>query len=205
MYLSLVVLDPFSRRVQYRHRTGYQTHRSILSAFPTPLPETERILFRREDQTDPPAIRLLVQSAGEPDWGPFVESHAGGLLEAPQVKHFTPQFATGQVLAFRLLANPTVKRDGRRLGLLREDDQIQWLVRKGEAGGFVVDPAGVRVQKRGFIRDDTRVGHSLSLLSVQFEGLLQVTDAALFLQTVQAGVGSGKGVGFGLLSTARAE
>lgn len=203
MFLSLLTLNPLSRRVQHRHRTGYQTHRSILTAFPMPLPPDERVLFRREDQTDPPAIRLLVQSLGEPDWRLFTDDHLDGMLCPPQVKPYNPQFFVGQVLAFRLLANPTVKREGHRLGLFREDDQILWLARKGETGGFVVDPAGVRVQKKGFVRDQSREGHPISLLAVQFEGVLQVTNVDLFWQTLQSGIGSAKGLGFGLLSVAR--
>jgi len=203
MFLSLLTLDPRSRRVQYRHRTGYQTHRSILTAFPMPLPPDERVLFRREDQADPPAIRLLVQSLGEPDWRPFADDHLGGMLNPPQVKPFTPAFFTGQVLAFRLLANPTVKRDNHRLGLFREEDQILWLARKGESGGFVIDPAGIRVQKRGFVRDENGGGHLISLLAVQFEGLLQITDVDRFLWTLRTGIGPAKGLGFGLLSVAR--
>ncbi len=160
MFLSLLTLNPLSRRVQHRHRTGYQTHRSILTAFPMPLPPDERVLFRREDQTDPPAIRLLVQSLGEPDWRLFTDDHLDGMLCPPQVKPYNPQFFVGQVLAFRLLANPTVKREGHRLGLFREDDQILWLARKGETGGFVVDPAGVRVQKKGFVRGSKPRGAS---------------------------------------------
>jgi CRISPR system Cascade subunit CasE len=43
----------------------------------------------------------------------------------------------------------------------------------------------------------------LNLLSVQFDGLLQVLDPDALWHTVQAGVGSAKGFGFGLLSLAR--
>jgi CRISPR system Cascade subunit CasE len=41
------------------------------------------------------------------------------------------------------------------------------------------------------------------LLAIQFEGLLQVTDPDRLQHTVQQGIGSGKGLGFGLLSLAR--
>ena len=36
-----------------------------------------------------------------------------------------------------LRANPTVKREGHRHGLFREEDQLQWFARKGQTGGFV--------------------------------------------------------------------
>ncbi len=202
MYLSLILLDPFSRRVQGRHRTAYQTHRSILNALPGPLPAEERVLFRRENLDDPPAIRLLVQSQTLPDWSAFAADHGDGLLAQPQVKRYEPVVQPSQPLSFRLLANPTVKRGGRRLGLLREAEQIEWLLHKGEAGGFTLDPGSLRVTKHGFLRDATGSGQALSMLVVQFDGLLSVTDKTRFNETLRNGIGSGKGLGCGLLSIA---
>jgi len=43
----------------------------------------------------------------------------------------------------------------------------------------------------------------LRLLAVTFDGLLRVTNVPRFVETLQAGIGSGKGLGFGLLSLAR--
>ena len=42
-------------------------------------------------------------------------------------------------------------------------------------------------------------------LAVRFDGLLAVTDPALFRNTLQTGIGSAKAFGFGLLSLAPAE
>lgn len=206
MYLSLILLDPLSRRVQGRHRTAYQTHRSILTALPEPLPPQERILFRREDVNElgePPQIRLLVQSQTMPDWRAFATDHRDGLLAEPQVKPYEPILQTGRVLSFRLAANPTVKREGRRLGLLREADQIGWLLRKGEAGGFSVALDSLRVTRRGYLRDGTGSGQALTVLVAQFDGLLSVTDAGRFAETLRNGIGSAKGLGCGLLSIAQ--
>jgi CRISPR system Cascade subunit CasE len=46
--------------------------------------------------------------------------------------------------------------------------------------------------------------HRLKLWCIQFDGLLKVDDPVLLAKAVQAGIGSGKGFGFGLLSLARA-
>ena len=42
------------------------------------------------------------------------------------------------------------------------------------------------------------------MASVQFDGLLRVTDPDRLRETVRKGIGSGKGLGFGLLSLAPA-
>jgi CRISPR system Cascade subunit CasE len=65
-----------------------------------------------------------------------------------------------------------------------------------------VDPGSLRVTKRGFQREATGSGQAVSLLTVQFDGLLSVMDETLFKETLRDGVGSGKGLGCGLLSVA---
>jgi hypothetical protein len=50
-------------------------------------------------------------------------------------------------------------------------------------------------------RDDQR--HRLKLFAIRFDGLLQVADPDRLQETVRQGIGSGKGLGFGMLSLAR--
>ena len=56
--------------------------------------------------------------------------------------------------------------------------------------------------KRITVVQSPNTKHDLMLHSVQFDGILQVTDPAAFLTAIQAGIGSGKAFGFGLLSVA---
>jgi len=138
---------------------------------------------------------------------------------------------SGQILRFRLRANPTkriAKQEdplkGKRVELAREDEQIAWLVRKGQErekgmpGGFEllmeevknlsgeiskvprvnVCPEG----KQHGRKRDAAGGHATTHLAVLFAGLLQVTDKNAFLETLIRGLGSGKAFGFGLLSVA---
>ena len=217
MYLSRLILNPRNRRVQREIANPYQMHRSLMRAFPDDLDrEGERMLFRLEGLPRSGAHRggltLLVQSWNEPDWSWLAEPGARGYLRPldgpnPAIKPFDLSLARGQVLAFRLRANPTVKRavDGRRkrLGLYREDEQIQWLTRKGERGGFRLLTVRTSRQETigGRIHREDRT-HKLRLLAVQFDGVLQVADPDWLRATVRRGVGSGKGLGVGLLSLA---
>jgi len=215
MYLSRLILNPRNRRVQREIAEPYQMHRSIMRAFPDNLePEAERVLFRPEAHPRTGALTLLVQSLALPDWSWLAEPGARGYLlpvdePNPAVKSFDLNLAPGQVLAFRLRANPTVKRkfdDGthKRVGLYREEEQIEWLKRKAEQGGFRLlsvrtsgeDIVGGRIHHDG-------ATHKLHLLAVQFDGLLQVAVPDRLRETVRRGIGSGKGLGFGLLSLAR--
>lgn len=208
MMLSRLVLNPRNRQVQREIAEPYQMHRTIMSAFPDSLGEDERVLFRLESLARSNDLILLVQSQGTPNWGSLVAPEQREYLlpvdgPNPWVKPFEPEFHAGQRLIFRLRANPTVKRRGKRHALYREEEQLGWLQRKAESGGFSVEAANIRRLSpiRGSIfRNGKR--HDLTLFVVEFDGLLQVTDPDRFLVNVQSGIGSGKGVGCGLLSVA---
>lgn len=219
MYLSRLILNPRSRRVQRELAEPYEMHRSIMRAFRDDLQQGEERVLWRVDEHPRWGLTLLVQSRDLPAWAWLLEDGAQGYLlpaeEAnPAVKPFDLQPAIGQAFTFRLRANPT-KRMGRgaeknaskRIGLYTEDEQLAWLTRKGEQHGFRVLQA--QVSRDGKIKDEDaihrgEVTHKLELLSVQFDGVLQVTDPGLLLRAVETGIGSGKGFGFGLLSLAPA-
>ena len=204
MFLSRLVLNPRSRQARREAAEPYELHRTLLRAFPGPL-EAERVLFRIDPARETGALVVLVQSLSEPDWSHH-RSLPHYLLAEPEFKAFHPAFTPGQRLRFRLRANPTVKRDGKRLGLLTEDEQLAWLRRKGEAGGFRVLAA--LAVREGFARGRKREGDAgfpLTHLAVRFDGTLEVTDPAQLIESVRDGIGSGKAFGFGLLSLARAE
>ncbi|MGQ9851031.1 MAG: type I-E CRISPR-associated protein Cas6/Cse3/CasE [Aggregatilineaceae bacterium] len=205
MYLTRLVLNPRSRRAQSESANLYELHRTIMAAFPATLPADERVLFRLETDRQSGAFVVLVQSQYKPDWGWLATSPPDYLLPLsepnPWVKPFDPVFSVGQQLVFRLRANPTLKREGKRLGLLREEQQIAWLQRKAQTGGF--DVLSVRTQKLGFVRGWTRGRQPLSLFAVQYDGVLRVIDPSAFAHSLIVGLGSAKGLGFGLLSVAR--
>jgi CRISPR system Cascade subunit CasE len=209
MYLTRLTLNPRNRRVQKEIAEPYQMHRSIMRAFPEELEtDQERVLFRLDARRGGPPV-LLVQSLTRPDWS-WLEDHGarGYLLTTdepnPSVKEFELEVKPGQVLAFRLRGNPTVKRQGKRLGLYREEEQMSWLARKAEQGGFRLLSVKSSHEEvvGGIIHGESRKDR-LRLLSVQFDGLLQVVDAQRLRCSIETGVGSGKGFGFGLLSLAR--
>jgi CRISPR system Cascade subunit CasE len=107
-----------------------------------------------------------------------------------------------------LRANPSVKKqeegkkNGYRVGLIQEKDQLAWLNRKAEKGGFSI--VSYRVIPEGISHDDRSgaANDKLRHYSVCFEGVLKITDESIFRGTVEKGVGSAKGFGFGLLSLA---
>jgi len=189
-------------------------HRTIMRAFPAKEEGGPgRVLWRLDPEPRSGRLALLVQSSLPPEWA-FLHDGARYLLDTPGTpnpdwKERHPTFSPAQVLAFRLRANPTRRRasDGKRMGLITEEEQRAWLARKADAGGF-------RVRSATIIRepdvsdaktDKAGAGHKLSLVSVRFEGHLQVVDPQRFAEgPLASGIGPAKAFGFGLLSLAPA-
>jgi len=211
LYLSRLLLNPRERQVQVELARPYQMHRTLLQAFQEPLPVEERILFRVDWLQNQTLPLLLVQSHTAPKWERLpnprylLDNHdlPWGFEHPAEVKTWQPIFNIGQPLRFRLLANPTIKRAGKRYPIIRELDQIAWLQRKLlAAGARMVD---VECHEFGRYVDTKREGperHSITLYGVRFDGLLQVEDPQKLLDAVTNGIGSAKGLGFGLLSLA---
>lgn len=106
-----------------------------------------------------------------------------------------------QQYRFRLLANPTVTRAGKRYGLPGEAEQLAWLQRQGDRHGFEVKSALVTASD---MLDSQRKGRaSIMLQRACFEGLLQVSRADDVRLALVNGIGPAKAFGCGLLSMAR--
>ncbi|MCM5704064.1 type I-E CRISPR-associated protein Cas6/Cse3/CasE [Larsenimonas salina] len=225
MYLSSVRLDlnALSRAELFDVLDGgaYTAHQLLWRLFPD-VPEGERpFIFRQEMEEDANG-----KSAGLPRFyvGSSRPPEAVDGFEV-QCKPFSPQLARGERLAFRLRANPTVAKpagEGRRshradvlmdarYPFLKGERTSQacveamdtaardWLARRAENLGFTL-PATPEV---GAYRQHTlskkEGGQPIRYSSVDYEGLLEVTDPALLNETLRDGIGRAKAFGCGLL------
>lgn len=205
MYLSLLTLNIRSRSVVHDQNNPYELHRTIMRAFSTFDHEQERVLFRLEGKY---LNKLLVQSTLKPDWQPLIEK-VHYLVKQPEIKPFEEfKFTKGQLLRFKLRANP-VKRDSatrKRVALLKDEERIAWLIRKGPANGFSVDfdmASSHSANWRQFAMPVKDQRKRATLNIVDFQGVLRVKDENLLNQAVRSGIGPAKGLGCGMLTLAR--
>jgi CRISPR system Cascade subunit CasE len=203
VFLSKLVLplsDPKSQRML---SNLYQLHRHLMTAFPS---AAGRVLFRVEPSDGSPAVVVIVQSEKEPSWAKADLPTSASTTH----KSFEPKVAAGARLRFRLRANPTRKtrpddrKHGVRQGVVTEEQQLAWLHKKGEVGGFRVEGCTIIDEKMVSAKKGGQDGMNLTFRSVRYEGVLTVTDPELFAGGMLSGIGSAKGFGFGLLSVARA-
>lgn len=208
MYLSLLKLGLSLMDTRRLLLNPYLLHQAICRAFPDAAEGGRgRVLYRVDIDRKAGTANILVQSEKQPRWEK-AEFLSTCFNELPRMKPWNPQVARGQVLYFRLRANPTVKRNGKRLGLLREEDQLNWLTRKASSSGFTVLSCRVvcegieRTRKTGRRPEPDGEDQPMSFLAVRFDGVLRVEEPQLFLRSLETGIGSGKSIGFGLLSIA---
>lgn len=219
MLLHRIHLDPRCREARRDLADPYQLHSTLCRAFCEPdrkCPEGE-FLWRLEPETDAAGLpRILVQSRSMPTWSRI--GVQGWLAETDSAVDLIDRLKldalkVGKRFRFRLRANPCVKRDGKRLGLLRLEEQEKWIARKGEQHGFALpklvsfdlselskDRIDVRVSQEQMLGGKQHAGNGIRVFSVLYDGVLTVTEPDKFKDMLQIGIGHGKVMGLGLLS-----
>jgi CRISPR system Cascade subunit CasE len=204
MYLTKLLLDPHDAQARRDLANAYDMHRTLSRVYAkdesTPL---YRFLWRLEPfQSFYDGATLLVQSEEPGNWD-VLRRHPGYLLEMQADKKVDIEswLSAGGHYHFRLLANPTVKRDGKRYGLCAEDEQLKWLQRQLEKGGCELRSVLRSLNERRVARKgDTR----LTVQAVRFDGVLCLRDVAKARVILRSGIGHAKSLGLGLLSLRRA-
>ena len=219
MFLHRIHLDPRCREARRDLSDPYQLHSTLCRAFCEPdrkCPEGE-FLWRLEPETDSAGCpRILVQSRTIPDWsGIGVQGWLAKADPAIDLKERLKlgSFKAGQRFRFRLRANPCVKRDGKRLGLLRLEEQEKWIKRKESSTDFPYrnwHPLIFQKHTRNgsmcvFLRSRCSVGSSMRVIASGFfrccmTACLRLPNQTGFRDTLQTGIGHGKVMGLGLLS-----
>lgn len=202
VYLSKLVLNLRHRWVRRDLANPHEMHSTLSRLFDDP--KAARPLWRLEGMRPP---TVLLQSAQPPDFSRLLATNGyeGYFSVPPHSKPYDlPQrLVEGQVLRFRLEGNPTVTRQGKRHGLRRVDEQLQWLDRQAQRHGFQVLTATVsRVERRSFHKRGADA--PIVLLAVRFDGYLQVREPDRLRRAIAQGIGHGKALGYGLLSVAPA-
>ncbi|MEA5052737.1 MAG: type I-E CRISPR-associated protein Cas6/Cse3/CasE [Propionicimonas sp.] len=226
MYLTQMPLNPQRRSTHDLIVSPQRLHAAILAGFLPGVSGRSRVLWRL-DTDGPHELNLYVVSAEIPSFDALAEQ--AGWTSTPvwrtaEYGPFLDRLRVGQRWVFRLVANPVRNvRDaptgdatgsalprGRRVPLIKEADQREWLLSRSEGLGFrVVDGASgganlsvTHGRRRRFDRRKEDETWLVTLQTAQFDGVLEVTDVEALQETLCRGVGSGKGYGCGLMTLA---
>lgn len=203
MHLTRLRVDTRSSSVRRDLADPYNMHRTLVRAFVND--ETQkppRFLWRVDMPTTWSDPVLLVQSSQSADWSALAALPNYLKKEHGVESKFVPPeqlLQAGARYRFRLLANPTVTREGKRIGLTGDDMQLAWLTRQGERCGFSVQAGWVIASD---VLHSRKGDQRISLQRACFEGILHAMDIPILQSAMLNGIGPGKAFGCGLLSIA---
>lgn len=183
--------------VKQRLSDSYAWHKALWTAFPDRDGKPRHFLFRIDDKRQ--RFRVLLLSPDRPvlpGWGLW------------ETKEVSPSFLMHERYLFQLRANPTIKRvvrddngskkkNGRRDAITDETGLRAWLDRKADQFCFAVEDCVVGPPMESFFINKQRERGKHS--SVDFQGLLRVTDHGVFKRAFHEGIGPAKAFGFGLI------
>ncbi|NLX49006.1 MAG: type I-E CRISPR-associated protein Cas6/Cse3/CasE [Methanospirillum sp.] len=198
---------------------AYEAHSLVWDLF-SDGPDRERdFLYRQESHEGLPAFYTLSERRPADRNGTWIV----------ESKEFAPRLKAGQRLGFMLRANPirsswdlTTKKHHRhdvvmaakrRLKeaepdrtrwptepeLVREAG-LAWLAQRAERCGFTFGPGEVGADGyRQLVFRKTQVARPIQISTIDYTGILTVTEPGVFIGALQAGIGPAKGFGCGLL------
>lgn len=198
MFLSQLTFDPIDRKAMRTLSDFYNLHQAVMHAFKS-YRDRPRVLYRLEPEIRHEQVVVLVQSPVSPHWSDE-DRQASGIINA-MTKKFTPAINRGTALRFRLRANPTVTRQGKRLGLIRDEALQKWLIRWEDRIGarFI----SFNVIDEGYLKG-VKGKQGIRIKTARFDGRLVVHDAEALISYMANGIGPAKGFGCGMLSIAPA-
>lgn len=217
MYLSRVkvLAEQPDKLIAILNKDHYQLHQLLWKLFPERTEETKRdFLFRRDDSEGFPLFYLL--SVTQPQNLP-------GVLKV-ESKEFNPNLNKSDKLSFSLRANPVKKAKLGDDSFARHDVVMhlkkslsdadketysqaefeqqageKWLAQRAEKNGFKV----LSVIAQGYQQHHFQK-RKIKISTLDFEGLLEVTDVDKFKKVLYQGIGSAKAFGCGLMLIKRA-
>ena len=216
MYLSRIELNITKRQTLAALSNPNFFHGAIESAFPG---ERVRKLWRI-DKLKEKTYLLLVSPEKPPATALIEQFGTGAPWETIDYDQVVSQINNGDVWRFRLTANPTRRYPGSkaRCAIIGEDNLRKWFTERTLSHGFSVSPVIpntcsidspckgdslkiTEIKKISFFK--RRENMYVTVNTVTYEGILCVTDAEKFKQTLFNGIGREKAYGIGLLTIRR--
>jgi CRISPR system Cascade subunit CasE len=226
MYFSRLTFNPLVSHQQLAQtlcQDTYREHQALWQLFATDPDAARDFLYRQVIEQG--RIKYYVLSERIP-----VDRSGMWLMDTP--KPYDPKLVEGQRLFFTLRANPVVTvatAEGKKLRhdavmnakkqmgfdalppadrpplqQLVQDSCVPWLQARAESNGFSVAPELVTVdgyqQYESYAKQQKR---PVRYSTVDFQGILMVTDSAKFKSALFNGIGKAKAFGCGLLLVKR--
>jgi CRISPR system Cascade subunit CasE len=227
MYLHKIILDKDHARRHKRQyeKDAYFLHQQIWGLVSRSGNQKRDFLYRVEYDQYKNVQSILLLAANKIESTKYMTVYVSPLYD--------PQIAEGESFRFKLRANPIVKRwengklkefglivdakhklktegtycvDDYSLDELIQEKGMKWLLNKGLQHGFTVKYWDVAIGNdwEYEVKAATEGKRPFLIRTLDFEGVLKMTDAGKFKLALFNGIGPAKAFGCGLLSLARA-
>ncbi|SFW53157.1 CRISPR system Cascade subunit CasE [Ruminococcus sp. YE71] len=150
---------------------------------------------------------MLILSEESPDLSGFCTQFSSEIKwETADYEKLINGIKNGSCKRFRLTANPTYSvsnnkgERGKVHAHITPEHQRKWLMNKSTANGFKLSDNNFNIVQskwKQFYRSGSKY---VTLISVTYEGVLEITDEELFRKALRNGIGRGKAYGMGLLT-----
>lgn len=214
MYFSKISLRddaPGSKMFWSAFRSEYSLHQAVWELFGDRADRKRDFLYHLKEGGGPPTIYALsIRLPADPS----------GMWDL-ETKTFDPKLHAGMQLGFLLRANPVRTREGKRHDVVMEEkyklkmqklpkgdwpleaELIQvagakWLEARSEKAGFRIH----NVRADGYRQHKlfkSGAGRPVCISTLDFTGVLEVTNPACFREAVSRGFGPAKGFGCGMM------
>jgi len=205
MNLTKIRLDYRKPGVRQCLRDCHDMHRTVMNAFGEINADqpraSEDVLYRLIPTPQGGMMYLTSKKVPDAESLDKYGFHVEGVRDIDVLKSV---FVPGSRWKFDLAAVPSKKiraegKNSRRAYLTTSDERRSWLERKGEQNGFRI----LYLEERGEQKTSGRRGNAkIIFTSMQFGGILEVTDAEKFWNGYCEGIGSERAYGMGMLMLA---
>ncbi|WUH97657.1 type I-E CRISPR-associated protein Cas6/Cse3/CasE [Spirillospora sp. NBC_00431] len=228
MYLTRFRINPERIGARKLLSSPQVLHAAVMSSFAELSDQTAgpRVLWRL-DRDNRHRTHLCIVSPYKPDLTHLVEQ-AGwpttARWETYDYGPFLDRLSTGDRWAFRLTANPVHSvrnKDGvptKTTAHIGPRNQLRWLQQRQESGGFTIVRKPLAHDQQNELAQHELIIHNrrqhafnkkgadkpVTLVTVTYDGRLEITDPDAFRHVLTHGLGKAKAYGCGLMTLATA-
>lgn len=142
----------------------------------------------------------IVSKENKPNLDLIVSQIGFGAKETPIIKEYDKRIdgvEIGKPYQFKLVATPTIKKNGKVMPHITYKHKMNWLHRKAENNGFALTDAEIVKDIDLHFRKNSNEGSAIR--EVDFIGELVVTDKEKFQNVLLNGLGRSKAYGMGFM------
>jgi len=154
-------------------------------------------------------LSVLVVSKDVPDFSLF-EKQFGISGVPPQTKSYDDflkkSVSQGEIMRFHITANPTIKKDGKRIPLNMRPTSKQkycasdWFSDRLESHGAKIISGEITSYDTHRIKKEK---NTITMVTADFDGYLKVVNRVKMVEALSNGIGHGKAYGCGMITVMR--